>query len=528
MTESNGGTTNQRSIRPDDVLVGFDPDGTNSEDLTRSNTLREVASTLAADTNMAVGQALNKAQTAADAAVKTSGDQTIEGVKTFTSIPILPDANPTGQNDAVRKKYVDDVVQGLTEWEVSVAYTHPVMVTGSDGNPYVSVQDSTGIDPATDDDESHWKRFGTSAQATESVAGIVELADDTETQTGTDGEKAVTPAGLASVTSTETRRGLVELATQEEADAGTDTERAMTPALVKRIADNIGPPPFHVPAGSACVDDCDDAPLGWSTPAVGAANLPAEAQGGEGDMIGCWQVAQTADPHGDSATSSQEELMQLYVSADGAGSNEGIWFRVRDGSFTNWTSLISPPDATEALAGLVERATQAEADAGSDNERYMTPSLVKRRIDSEAVPQASTTEVKNASNVNKYVPPDLLSQHPGVAVAWGRVSSNGTLDTTDSYNVSSTSRTVGDELGNDNYYQGVVYTINLGITMASSDYSVIVTCRGSDNYSNANDIRGVRLHNSNIGVPGAFTTSSFKVAILGDLPWVIYQHGASR
>ena len=359
-TGSNGGTTNQRSIRPDDVLVGFDPDGTNSEDLARSSTLREVASNLATDTNMAVGQALNTAQTAADAAVKTSGDQTIEDVKTFTSIPMLPDANPTGPNDAVRKKYVDDAVQGLTEWEVSVAYTHPVMVTGSDGNPYVSVQDSTGVDPATDSDESHWKRFGTSAQATEAAPGIVELADNTETQAGTDGEKAVTPAGLASVTSTETRRGLVELATQEEADAGTDTERAMTPALVKRTADNIGPPPFHVPAGSACLADCDDAPLGWSTPAVGAANLPAQAQGGEGDMIGCWQVAQTTDPHGDSETSSDEEIMQLYVSADGSGSNEGLWFRVRDGSFTSWTSL----SGTATLTGTIIDFAGSSAPAG--------------------------------------------------------------------------------------------------------------------------------------------------------------------
>ena len=56
-------------------------------------------------------------------------------------------------------------------------------------------------------------------------------------------------------------------------------------------------------------------------------------------MIGCWQVAQTADPHGDSETSGDEEIMQLYVSADGSGSNEGLWFRVRDGSFTSWTSL---------------------------------------------------------------------------------------------------------------------------------------------------------------------------------------------
>ena len=108
------------------------------------------------------------------------------------------------------------------------------------------------------------------------------------------------------------------------------------------------PPPFYVPAGSDCVEDCDDAPLGWSTPAVGAANLPTGAQGGGADMIGCWQVAQTPNPHGDSATAGQEEIMQLYVSADGAGGNEGIWFRVRDGSFTSWTSL-----STATLPGTI-------------------------------------------------------------------------------------------------------------------------------------------------------------------------------
>ena len=120
------------------------------------------------------------------------------------------------------------------------------------------------------------------------------------------------------------------------------------------------PPPFHVPDGSTCVADCDDAPLGWSTPTVGATNLPTGAQGGGGDMIGCWQVAQTADPHGDSATSSDEEIMQLYVSADGSGSNEGLWFRVRDGSFTSWTSL----SRTGTLTGMIIDFAGSSAPAG--------------------------------------------------------------------------------------------------------------------------------------------------------------------
>lgn len=36
------------------------------------------------------------------------GDENIDGIKTFTSIPILPDVNPTNQNESTRKKYVDD------------------------------------------------------------------------------------------------------------------------------------------------------------------------------------------------------------------------------------------------------------------------------------------------------------------------------------------------------------------------------------------------------------------------------------
>jgi len=42
--------------------------------------------------------------------VYTSGDQTIAGVKTFSSIPVLPASNPTANNEAVRKLYVEEKV----------------------------------------------------------------------------------------------------------------------------------------------------------------------------------------------------------------------------------------------------------------------------------------------------------------------------------------------------------------------------------------------------------------------------------
>ena len=41
-------------------------------------------------------------------AVTLTGDQTVAGVKTFSSIPVSPASSPTTDNQAARKKYVDD------------------------------------------------------------------------------------------------------------------------------------------------------------------------------------------------------------------------------------------------------------------------------------------------------------------------------------------------------------------------------------------------------------------------------------
>lgn len=49
-----------------------------------------------------------------DSFVHLTGDETVAGIKTFTSIPVLPASDPTSDNQAVRKKYVTDLVGGLT------------------------------------------------------------------------------------------------------------------------------------------------------------------------------------------------------------------------------------------------------------------------------------------------------------------------------------------------------------------------------------------------------------------------------
>jgi len=46
--------------------------------------------------------------------VQTSGNQTVGGIKTFSSIPVLPSTNPSTANQAVRKGYADATYLGIT------------------------------------------------------------------------------------------------------------------------------------------------------------------------------------------------------------------------------------------------------------------------------------------------------------------------------------------------------------------------------------------------------------------------------
>lgn len=45
--------------------------------------------------------------------VQTSGNQTVAGIKTFSSIPVLPATNPTTANQAVRKGFADATYLGI-------------------------------------------------------------------------------------------------------------------------------------------------------------------------------------------------------------------------------------------------------------------------------------------------------------------------------------------------------------------------------------------------------------------------------
>jgi len=103
----------------------------------------------------------------------------------------------------------------------------PAASEGNQGAIEIATQTETNT--GTDDTRAVTPLKLAGRTATEARAGVAELATQTETNTGTDDTRIVTPLKLAGRTATETRAGIAELATQVETDAGTDDLRIVTP-----------------------------------------------------------------------------------------------------------------------------------------------------------------------------------------------------------------------------------------------------------------------------------------------------------
>jgi len=95
-----GNITRKASI--DKVLAKEKQAREQADALLQNNINTESAERKAADNTLQ-----GNINTLDNAAVKTTGNQTIAGEKTFSSIPILPGSNPATDNQAARKAYVD-------------------------------------------------------------------------------------------------------------------------------------------------------------------------------------------------------------------------------------------------------------------------------------------------------------------------------------------------------------------------------------------------------------------------------------
>ena len=67
----------------------------------------------------------------------------------------------------------DQGAQGILEWHAMQPFAHPSVTLGSDGRIYKSVQASTGVNPVTDTDFSHWKPLIATTDGTVAASGAL-------------------------------------------------------------------------------------------------------------------------------------------------------------------------------------------------------------------------------------------------------------------------------------------------------------------------------------------------------------------
>lgn len=181
----------------------------------------------------------------------------VSEVSVITDNTLSTASNTNLATAAAIKSYVDSVVSGIGNleggWDASTG-TFPVAAGGTKKGDYwyVTTAGTTGgvtfavgdviiakVDNASTTLASDWIQLETNqGLATTTTPGIIQLATQTEVNTGTDSQKAVTSATLAGRTATETRTGIAEIATQAETDAGTDDTRIVTPLKLTTFINN--------------------------------------------------------------------------------------------------------------------------------------------------------------------------------------------------------------------------------------------------------------------------------------------------
>jgi hypothetical protein len=167
-----------------------------------------------------------------------------------------------------------------------------------------------------------------------------------------------------------------------------------------------------------------------------------------------------------------------------------IWYdttnkllRMRSEADDAWITLGTLNQVAGTFAANVALASQAEAQAGTENTKTMTPLRV-----AQAIGQANAAPVKTALNASGSAP-------IYAARAWVNFKGTGTVAIRASGNVSSiTDNGTGD------------YTVNFATAMASTNYQVSVTATGG----NTNGTYGAASSDGVGGTTMVRTTSSVR------------------
>ena len=256
-----------------------------------------------------------------------------------------------------------------------------------------------------------------------STSGKVALATNAEVQAGTDASKAVTPAALAARTATESRTGLVELATTAEAAAGTDTSRAVTPAGVKAAVNKGNAATATTLAtartinGTSFNGSVNITTANWGTARTLTIGATGKSVNGSANVA--WTIAEIL-PTGTSGqvlkhngttwvAGTDNNTTYSTMSASEANTGTATAARVITAAVLKGAIDTFVPAASSATSGKVALATNAEAQAGTDASKAVTPAALAARTATKSrtglVELATNAEVAAGTDTARAVTP---------------------------------------------------------------------------------------------------------------------------
>jgi len=214
-----------------------------------------------------------------------------------------------------------------------------------------------------------------------------------------------------------TTKGRIELATQDEVNTGTDTVKAVTPSTLANYAQ-------------------------WAIIAGGGGVTAYTHPNHSGDVTSSGDGAQTLQP-----VAITGKPTDVPASGDRflfADASDG--FDLKEGDVAD-LALVAVPDATYAVKGKLEIATQAEVDAGTDDTRAVTPLTLSNYNSPIGVPNATDT-VKGILELATQAEVDAgVVSNAAVTPATLNNWSGGSTDT--DTNIHTWERTISDNLSAD-------------------------------------------------------------------------------
>lgn len=239
--------------------------------------------------------------------------------------------------------------------------------------------------------------------ATEARRGIAKIATTAQVNQNSTAsfvdDTVVTPKKLNERTATETRRGLAEIATQTETDAGLDDTTIITPkklqarqgsetlsGIVKYVSTTSATPAASRGAAGTNVYNKDTTTLTISPKALDQYKATYAQQGAVILAVDSEVIAGQSQA-GYSHAVVTPETLHKKTSTDGRIGLIEIATQAETNAGTDYTRAVTPKTlndrkATEGLSGIAELATQVEFDTGTDDTRISTPLKIKTHFDS--------------------------------------------------------------------------------------------------------------------------------------------------